>query len=822
MLNIDITKLFRGTLILICTLSLSVSVWSQAEHNGLDSSFAARSLKLVDEQSRKVSDKFSAERLQLHQRRLFENIRHSIQDANNFLHSNLDTAHLRRQLNRYDEWERLFETELPPISPGLESYRNLGTLAKDMDGLHERVTIVRNRLYALHSTIVGLQYHLDSLTSDSVLHTLPRRDSAATNVYIKKLKGLIQEIVSVDSTLTGLAVHVEALLGRANNLLVRSSSQADLMHDRQMSLSSRVWLSEVPPLMTSANPDDLGVGEILEFSNVRTGLALLFYLQNNVPLLLVLFCGVAISSIYLFSLKKVLREEHLLHPKSEGQLVFRYPFLSSLIISISILQFVFPDPPVLFTMLCGGICAISLTIIFWGFIHRVWMRSWLLFLVIYILSCLINLLLLGTTDERWMMLSLSILGIGVSLLAVFNEREHLTERRLVYFVLLVMVMEILSVGANLWGRYNLAKNLFVTGYSSLIYAVIFLWTVRLINEGLATSFHVYTLKDRKLFSINFEKVGSRAPGILYALLTVGWVIMVFRNFYVYRLISEPLHQFVFEPRTIGEYSFSIASILTFILIMAVAAIVSQVVSFFGSDRPQTKNERGGLGSLLLLVRIGIFSLGLFLAFAAAGIPVDKVTIILGALSVGIGFGLQTLINNLVSGLILAFERPVNVGDIVEVNGQAGVMKSIGFRSSRISTWEGADVIMPNGDLLSGHLVNWTGGDTRRRMDMSIGVAYGSDLSKVERIIKEILHNEPLVIALPEPIVLFEEFGESSINLRILFWVSHFRERRQARSQVIVAIDTLFRQHQIVIPFPQRDVHVIREKDDDPVESDPGA
>ena len=145
--------------------------------------------------------------------------------------------------------------------------------------------------------------------------------------------------------------------------------------------------------------------------------------------------------------------------------------------------------------------------------------------------------------------------------------------------------------------------------------------------------------------------------------------------------------------------------------MGLSVIISKIVSFFASDQQQSaaKNDtqaKHGLGSWLLLVRISILAIGLFLAVAAAGIPVDRITIVLGALGVGIGFGLQTLVNNLVSGLIIAFEQPVNVGDVVDVSGQGGIMKSIGFRSSVISTWDGADMVMPNGDLLNSHLMNW--------------------------------------------------------------------------------------------------------------------
>jgi small-conductance mechanosensitive channel len=147
--------------------------------------------------------------------------------------------------------------------------------------------------------------------------------------------------------------------------------------------------------------------------------------------------------------------------------------------------------------------------------------------------------------------------------------------------------------------------------------------------------------------------------------------------------------------------------------MSLSVITSKIVSFFATDariRPGGDERRAGLGSWLLLIRITIISLGLFLAVAATGAPLDRITIILGALSVGVGLGLQALVNNLVSGLIIAFEKPVNVGDSVEIGGRSGMIKSIGFRSSILSTVDGAEVIIPNGDLLNAHLVNWSLGN----------------------------------------------------------------------------------------------------------------
>lgn len=789
---------------LLVLLMPNVTV-AQLSSEQSDTSYVNRILNFANEQSKRSISQFNSERLQLRQQRLFERIRHVVEDTRSYLHVGVDTVLTRQQLEQYIAWDSVLQTEVRGDSPGFESYRNLATLNRAYVGLRLRVIDVRDKLYRENTKIDEMKYHLDSLSSDSVLLTFPGNDSAAVARYAHRLEDLAREVFPVDSSLLAASIRVQALLDRSNLLLARISSQLNRLGIRRETLAGRSWQKEVP-FMWEMSPDKRVQADVISYSTSRTGIALRLYLQNRLGNLAILLAAISVSSVFLYSLRKVLQEEHLLHEPAVGQLVLRYPVLSATILSVSTLQFIFPDPPAVFTVLVNFISALCLTIVFRHLIHVRWMLNWLIFLVLFVFSSAVNLLLVGSVAERWIMLALALAGIAISIYSLLGDRTRLTERRLLYFVILVMIMEVLAVGTNLFGRYNLAKNLMTTGYLSLVVAVVFLWTVRFINEGLELSFHVYTLKDRKLFSINFEKVGTRAPHWLYGLLVVGWLVMVFRNFYAYRLISEPLSEFVLQPRIIGEYSFSIAAILTFILIMLIAAVVSRIVSFFASDRPQTKGEGGGLGSLLLLVRIFIFSLGLFLAFAAAGIPVDKVTIILGALSVGIGFGLQTLVNNLVSGLILAFERPVNVGDIVEVNGQAGVMKSIGFRSSRISTWDGADVIMPNGDLLAGHLINWTGGDTRRRATIDLHVAYGSDLAKVERIIKEILKNEPKVIAFPEPAISFQGFGESALTIQILFWVSHFRERGAASSLIVVAIDAAFSEHNITIPFPQRDIH----------------
>ncbi|RZK68088.1 MAG: mechanosensitive ion channel [Pedobacter sp.] len=381
-----------------------------------------------------------------------------------------------------------------------------------------------------------------------------------------------------------------------------------------------------------------------------------------------------------------------------------------------------------------------------------------------------------------------------------------------------VLLQILSVAMNTYGRYNLAKTFMVVGYLNVVIAISFLWVVRFINEGLLLAYNVYTVQDRRLFYLNFGKVGDRAPYVLYILLVFGWAILMGRNFPLFDYLSRPLLSYLSEERSIGDYSFSINGLALFIIIMVISVITSKIVSFFASDdhlsASKEESKGRGLGSWILLVRIFILSIGLFLAIAAAGIPLDKITIVMGALGVGVGFGLQTLVNNLVSGLIIAFEKPVNVGDVVDVDGQGGTMKSIGFRSSVISTWDGADLVMPNGDLLNSHLMNWTLAGSHKRTKISIDITASTDLQHCKVVISELLDKDDRILKNPKYFLQFEQITGGVVELNIYFWTRYLKDSSAAKSDIIESIIRVFKMHKIDISIPQQDVFIHQSSKDD--------
>jgi small-conductance mechanosensitive channel len=187
---------------------------------------------------------------------------------------------------------------------------------------------------------------------------------------------------------------------------------------------------------------------------------------------------------------------------------------------------------------------------------------------------------------------------------------------------------------------------------------------------------------------------------------------------------------------------------------------------------------------------------------------DKLAILLGALGVGIGFGLQNIFNNLVSGIILAFERPIKDGDIIEVGSLLGIVKEIGIRSSIIRTYDGSEVIVPNGNLISNELINWTRSDMKRRGEVIVGVAYGTDPRMVINLLLGTARGFDKILMDPEPVALFTGFGESSLDFRLLFWIADADTRLLIQSEMAVRVNKAIVDAGITIPFPQRDVHLM--------------
>jgi len=260
-----------------------------------------------------------------------------------------------------------------------------------------------------------------------------------------------------------------------------------------------------------------------------------------------------------------------------------------------------------------------------------------------------------------------------------------------------------------------------------------------------------------------------------------------------------------------EFRVSILSLLLLILIIFISTVVSRYTRRLLRKRvlPRFHIEIGLQYTLLRLVHYVIIVLGLLYALKI-GFSVDltSVAVILGFLSVGIGFGLQYAAADIASGFILLFERPIRIGDWLALDGGIeGRVEKISLRSTVLITNENMAVMMPNSKLIQNKFVNYSYGTQNVRLNISVGVAYGSDLEKVSNALLEAARSVKEVLDDPAPRVHFADFGDSALHFQIRLWINEPREHPQISSKVNFAIERSFRKHDIEIPFPQRDIHL---------------
>lgn len=324
--------------------------------------------------------------------------------------------------------------------------------------------------------------------------------------------------------------------------------------------------------------------------------------------------------------------------------------------------------------------------------------------------------------------------------------------------------------------------------------------------------------SRRLREAMGLKPGDKMPGLFWLrLFTVVTLWLLFGYFMLQ--VWDVSDTILFELYTYLTQGFTIWSLEIVPARFASAIITIAVILTIGgwfrkrmesSWLKHTHLDRGAREATVTITGYIVVTIAIITGLSVAGFNFQSIAIIAGALSLGIGFGLQNIVNNFISGLILLFERPIKTGDWIAVGNTEGYVKRIRIRSTEIQTFDRADVIVPNSELISSQVTNWMLHDTRGRARIPVGVAYGTNTQKVKEILEKVATDHPSVVndgSSPNPKVLFRGFGDSSLDFELRCHIKDIDERLGVISDLNFAIDAAFRENGIVIPFPQRDVHM---------------
>ncbi|WP_426792249.1 mechanosensitive ion channel family protein [Sphingobacterium sp. WOUb80] len=774
--------------------------------------FVAKMEQFFKESAKRSIQDLEMDRATIRQNRVLEDIKLLASQSRSFLRKDFDSMRVDRGLKELTVLHDMAKDGVFENKGSAQSSRNLTVTFNILNALSIEVRSLKREMDRYQDRLTNYQLQLDSLSNDPALFVVSK-DSANVARYMGRIRVIAMEISPITLKLAERINVVHELENRINIELARLESDMEEVQYYQNQLSDRTIARNFVNIWVPSR-FERPLDEILYFSFVKAKLLYFYYLRAHLGKLFFFFLASLVVVVYVHVLRRQINDKNVV----QASLLLHRPLLSGLIIGLCVMQFIFPAAPFVFTITILTIASIFLSLVFRPAITKYWMAVWLAILTLFILAGLDNLVLQPSRMERWLILFIAVAACLVGLLALFNKkrRDEIKERWILFPIAFMVLLELVSVVLNLFGRFNLSKVLLVAGLTNAVVFILFLWVIRLVNEGLQLASSVYQKQERRLFYINYNRVGKRAPAFFYAVLIVGWFVLFGRNFYEFRFLADPLKDFLETEHRLGNYQFSVNNLVVFLLIMVCATVLSKIVSYFAADSQWEKKEgtaqnRFRLGSWILLVRITIIVIGFFLAFSALGIPVQQIGIIVGALGVGIGFGLQTLVNNLVSGLIIAFEKPVNVDDLIEIGGKSGKVKSIGFRSSVIATAEGADLIMPNGDLLNAHVMNWSQGGAKKRLSIRLEVKYGVDLERVTQLLKKILEEDEQILSSIGTSVQFVQVTSQAVVVELYFWVRTSKDSGVVKSGLLAQIYRCFTDEGIVLALPIQEV-IFNQKD----------
>ena len=280
---------------------------------------------------------------------------------------------------------------------------------------------------------------------------------------------------------------------------------------------------------------------------------------------------------------------------------------------------------------------------------------------------------------------------------------------------------------------------------------------------------------------------------------------------------EPVERALSDERlsfTTGDFTITAYMVARVIVVLALVYWMAAVIAGVLDQRIRTaKAFKSGTRSLIAqIVRIGIYIIAGLITLDVVGLDLTALTVFGGALGIGLGFGLQKIASNFISGLILMAERSVEEDDLVELaDGTTGFVRRTSARYVLLETFDGKEILIPNEELITGRVINWTLNNTRGRVEIKVGVAYGTDLPLAQSLMLEAAKAHPSCIEDPAPVCVMRVFGESAIEFTLWFWVADVTKGRMApQSEVMFDIVDRFKAHGVRIPFPQRDVHLIPE------------
>ncbi len=729
----------------------------------------------------------------------------------NNLSEGLDTIDVSEQLplviKRIDKIINLANTHKS------STLRYLFVLRDNLNHIRDELDGWQSDLQDVDTTLVQNQNDLLKFNKDTLMKTIPA-DSLVRETFFAQRKVVRELWNKTDSTNRSNLLKVNLLQDKIAVSYTKILDESDQIESkiRRFALkavsgeSGYIWSADPQyddfktALKNTLRLNQLLFNYFIKSETVTHGIALLFL--------------VMVFTWILYSRSRVLRDTDA--PETifgEANYICKKPFISSFLVVTTIIPYFYDHPPAVFLETLFLISIALALVLVKNDVPKITYNFLILLLSLDIAYGISNLFIEIANVDRYVIFILSIISIITSFIfykkAKANPENDLPNTGLALKIF--AGFQVVSLLLNMTGRFSLAKIIGVTSVFNLWMLVVLYLVVRIIVQSLYLQFKIKRGSNSIINWVDYELVQKKFKKALVIAASLLWLFFLSQNLNIEDWASDNITSILKQPQTIGGATFTFGGFVIFIFVIWLSSLVSKLISYFYDVSAQRVTDlsvqRKKNRSSALIIRMAVFSAGFLLAVAASNFPLDKLTIIISAFGVGIGFGLQNIVNNLVSGLILAFEKPINIGDVIQVDGHIGTMKEIGIRSSKVATGDGSEVIIPNGDLISHQVINWTLSNNNRQIELRIVTAYGVDISKVKDLFKSVLSDRDDIMSNPAPAVFVNNISETAVEFKVLFWEADISTTGSLKSQVLSEIYQAISNESVQLPSTQKDIYL---------------
>jgi potassium efflux system protein len=681
--------------------------------------------------------------------------------------------------------------------------QNLQMFNMLLDALQQNVKGYTHSLNKYDTALDGVRRDIDNLKKDTLmLHIF--RDSALKDTFQLQLLQLKSKWRQVDSLVTLNGQLINTLKSEVSRHAI---SIQDLLYrvDQELkTVGSRAFGKERRYLWEprTAAGRTFSAESLQRSVDSEKQLARFYFSNTRSKRLWLVLTGVVFFFWIWYNFRSLRRMDKL---QAVERFQFRFinphPITVSLIFVLILAPLFDLHAPAIYIESIEFVLMIVLTFVFWKTLPRDLFYGWCIFLLLFLLLPLTRILGLPLSLQRWTTLIIDSMSCVFAFFFLFGKRRITGQPRLVVFAIwLYLFFNLLAVVCNLFGRVTLSQIFASTAVYSFAETVCLAVFVRVVIETFLLQ--IQSSRIRKKYPDNFDLtiVTRSISRFVITVAVVLWLIVFVTNLNLFDSMNDLLVDVFTSPREVGNFSFTLGGLVLFMGIIWLANFLQRFIAyFFGDTGDDAALDDRGQRSKLLVTRLVLLIGGFLLAVAASGLSVDRITVVLGALGVGVGLGLQNIVNNFVSGIILIFDRPVRIGDTVEIGDKKGRVKEISIRTSTLLTEEGAEVIIPNGDVLSNRIVNWTLSNNHVRLALSFNI---EKPEKPENIngdaIREIVKKHPNVLQQREPQIVLNALNSKTSELRVYCWINDVTRTQNTSAELRTSIYRFLDEQGIVV------------------------